>query len=68
MLEWSRAELASNARVAERTIIDFERGARRTYSQTLGALRAAMEDAGIEFIEENGAGVGVRIRGNGRPR
>jgi hypothetical protein len=29
---------------------------------TITALRKALEDAGIEFIEENGGGPGVRLR------
>jgi hypothetical protein len=28
----------------------------------LGALRAAFEDEGIEFIEKSGRGVGVKFR------
>ena len=27
-----------------------------------GALRAALESAGVEFIDENGGGPGVRLR------
>jgi hypothetical protein len=33
--------------------------------RTLAAIRAALEAAGVEFIEENGGGPGVRLR---RPR
>jgi len=28
-------------------------------------LRQALEDAGLEFLEENGAGLGVRFRKSG---
>jgi len=31
-------------------------------SSTLSALRRALEDAGIEFISENGGGPGVRLK------
>ena len=33
---------------------------------TLGALRAALEAAGVEFIAENGGGAGVRLRKGGK--
>jgi hypothetical protein len=35
---------------------------------TLTALRTALEAAGVEFIEENGGGPGVRLRGWRRRR
>ena len=62
MLGWSRRELAESAKVAERTLIDFERGARCPYDRTLADIRSALEDAGILFIDENGGGAGVRLR------
>jgi transcriptional regulator with XRE-family HTH domain len=61
MLGWSRRRLAEAADVAERTLIDFERGARRPYERTLRDIRAALEYAGIEFIDDNGSGPGVRL-------
>ncbi len=66
MLEWSRQRLAKAANVAERTLIDFERGARRPYDRTLADIRRALEDAGIIFIDEDDEGPGVRIRKTGR--
>jgi hypothetical protein len=42
--------------------LDFERGARTPHRNNLDAMRRAMEAAGIEFIEENGGGAGVRFR------
>ncbi len=62
LLGWSRKKLAVNAAVSERTVIDFERGARKTYEMTVRAIRIAIEDGGIEFIDGNGGGVGVRFR------
>ena len=62
LLGWSRRELAINASVSERTVIDFERGARKTYEMTISAIRTAIEEAGVEFIDSNGGGVGVRFR------
>lgn len=62
MLGWSRQDLAEAAKVAERTIVDFERGARAPYERTLIDVKHALENAGMEFIDENGGGVGVRFR------
>lgn len=62
MLSWSQDELEAAAKVAKKTIADFEREARQPYPRTLEALRAALEAAGVEFIAENGGGPGVRLR------
>jgi hypothetical protein len=32
------------------------------------AVRRALEAAGVEFIDENGGGPGVRLRSRGTPR
>ena len=61
MLSWSRQQLAQAADVAERTLMDFERGTRRPYNRTLADIKRALESAGIEFIDENGGGPGVRL-------
>jgi hypothetical protein len=39
----------------------FECGALSLYPGTLADIREALEDAGIEFIPENGGGFGVRF-------
>lgn len=62
MLDLSRADLASAASLAERTIVDFERGARTPHANNLRALRVALEQAGVIFIDENGEGPGVRLK------
>ena len=61
MLGWSRQELARVAKVAVGTIVDFERKARRPYDRTLLDIRRAFENAGIEFIESNNGGPGLRL-------
>jgi hypothetical protein len=48
--------------VARQTVVDFERGARTPHPNNLSAIRAALEAAGVEFIDENGGGAGVRLR------
>lgn len=62
MLGLSQSDLAERAKVARQTVVDFERGARTPYPNNLAAIRAALEAAGVEFIEENGGGAGVRLR------
>ena len=54
-------ELAAMARVAPATISRLERG-EPLYPRTLEAIRAALEATGVEFIPENGGGVGVRLK------
>lgn len=62
MLGLNRKDLADRAKVAERTIVDFERGARQTYARTLEDIERALENEGIEFIEEDDSnGAGVRL-------
>jgi transcriptional regulator with XRE-family HTH domain len=63
MLNISQTDLAAAANVSRQTVVDFERGVRTPYPNNLSAIRAALEAAGVEFIEENGGGPGVRLRG-----
>jgi predicted transcriptional regulator len=61
---WSQEELASAANVSLPTIKRLEAaegwlGGRQTTAQK---ILAALEKAGIEFIDENGGGPGVRLR------
>jgi transcriptional regulator with XRE-family HTH domain len=58
----SQGALAKAAGVARATIADFERGARNPINSTRVAIQRALEAAGVEFIGENGGGVGVRLR------
>jgi hypothetical protein len=48
--------------VPERTLADFELGNTEPRGSTSNAIRTALEAAGVEIIEENGGGVGVRLR------
>lgn len=60
MLGWSQQQLATESGINKRTIMDFESGARTPLLGTLRAIRAALETAGIEIIQRNGGGPGVR--------
>jgi hypothetical protein len=62
LLRWSQSDLSEASKTATKTIADFERGAREPYPRTIADVRSALEKAGIEFIDENGGGAGVRLR------
>jgi len=64
LLGWSQADLAQRSGVSEPTIArleaaDGELGGREG---TIEKIRNAIEIAGIEFIQDNGGGPGVRLR------
>jgi transcriptional regulator with XRE-family HTH domain len=54
-------ELAAAAKVSTDTVARFERG-EDLKERTIEALQHTFEAAGIEFIDENGGGPGVRLR------
>ena len=64
MLRIEQTDLASLAGVSLETIKRIERkpGRISALAATLDAIRAALEAAGVIFVEENGEGPGVRLR------
>jgi transcriptional regulator with XRE-family HTH domain len=63
LLGWSQAELASKAGLSVPTIKRLEGGfGPHVSDEARSRLRKAIETAGIEFIEENDSGAGVRFR------
>ena len=60
-IEMGVRELAEAAKVSTNTVTRFERG-EELRERTVDAIRAALERAGVEFIEENGGGPGVRLK------
>jgi len=61
LLNWSQADLVEKSGVAQKTITDFERGLTRPQRRTFEAMIAALEAAGIEFINR-----GVRMRASAK--
>jgi hypothetical protein len=55
-------QLASLASVGLSTVVDFERRRRIVSEQAIRKMQEALENAGIQFISENGDGPGVRPR------
>jgi len=62
LLDWSQTQLATSSNLSESTVRDFEKGRRVPSVNNLAAVRAAMEAAGVVFIDGNGNGPGVRLR------
>ena len=60
LLGWTLDDLAERAEVAPRSIVTFENGRRNPHRGTLKSIRAALESAGIRFLE-NGEGPGIRL-------
>jgi transcriptional regulator with XRE-family HTH domain len=64
---WGVRELAEKAGVTANTVTRIENGADAKQS-TLDRLKSALEAAGVEFIDENGGGPGVRLKRAKRER
>ncbi|MDI4666442.1 helix-turn-helix domain-containing protein [Xanthobacter autotrophicus] len=58
---WGVRELAKAAGVSVDTVSRLEKG-ETLLPRTVEAIQIALETAGVEFIEENGGGPGVRLR------
>ena len=64
LLRWEQRDLATASLVSLPTIkrLESKPGMMSAHLSTVAALRKALEVAGIEFIDENGGGPGVRLR------
>jgi ribosome-binding protein aMBF1 (putative translation factor) len=70
LLRWSAADLARETALGVNTIRRAEvaeEGTSLTAANEL-AVRRALEAAGVELIEENGGGPGVRLKKRTRPK
>ena len=61
LINWSTQQLASQAEVGVNTVNRFE-GGQDARMSSVDKIRAALETAGIAFIQRNGGGSGVRLR------
>ncbi|MGY6249813.1 helix-turn-helix domain-containing protein [Bosea thiooxidans] len=61
-LDLSQDELAAVSGVAKRTIARIELGSAVSYDRTIRDLQTTLEQKGIEFLFENGRGVGIRAK------
>ena len=63
LLGWSQSELAARAGLSLPTVKRLEAGfGPRVSDEARERLQRAIETAGIDFIHENGGGLGVRFR------
>jgi transcriptional regulator with XRE-family HTH domain len=70
LLAWSQGELAIAAGVSIPTVkrLEAQDGPLGGRSETGTKIRLALEAAGVEFIDENGGGPGVRLRKSQRQK
>ena len=70
LLRWSALDLARASKVGVATIrrVEVVDGEIPVTLANEAALRLALESAGVEFIDENGGGRGVRLRKSGKEK
>jgi hypothetical protein len=70
LLRWRAEDLARGSAVGVATIRRAELAEEETSMTAANdlAVRRALEAGGVEFIDENGGGAGVRLRRRARPK
>ena len=68
LLEITQTQLAASADLGLSTVVDFEKERRQVSPESVDAIRRALVRVGIEFIDENGGGPGVRLHKRQRPK
>jgi transcriptional regulator with XRE-family HTH domain len=61
-LNWTVRDLAGATRLHRNTITNIETGRYAGDVETLTVIASVLKRAGVEFIDENGGGLGVRLR------
>jgi transcriptional regulator with XRE-family HTH domain len=61
-LNWTVRDLAEATGLHRNTISNLEVGRYAGDPETLALIRSVLIRAGVEFIDENGGGAGVRLR------
>lgn len=61
-LNWTVRDLADATKLHRNTVTNIETGRYAGDAATLNAIETALTNAGVEFIDENGGGPGVRFR------
>ena len=64
LVGWSQSQLAESSGVALSTIKQMEsaREPMRSSAEKAFRVQRGLQDAGVDFIDENGGGAGVRLR------
>jgi transcriptional regulator with XRE-family HTH domain len=61
-LNWTVRDLAEATGLHRNTITNIEVGRYSGDRETLSTIESVLKRAGVEFIDENGGGPGVRLR------
>jgi transcriptional regulator with XRE-family HTH domain len=61
LIDLSQTKLAEAAGISLSTVRDFETGKRTPTANNLAAIKRALEEQGVIFIDTNGEGSGVRL-------
>lgn len=62
LLGLKQSDLAKSAKVALKTLADFERGATVPHDRTVRDIQKTLEEMGIEFMFDEKEGIGMRLR------
>ncbi|WP_341872280.1 XRE family transcriptional regulator [Devosia riboflavina] len=64
MIDWKQPELANAAGLGLSTIVDFEKERRTVSADAIAAIFAALEAAGVQFLEpgDTAGGAGVALK------
>jgi transcriptional regulator with XRE-family HTH domain len=68
LLGMTQPQLAKESGLGLSTIVDFEKMRRQISDEAVEAIQIALRRNGVELIEENGGGAGVRLRQRSRLR
>lgn len=68
LLAWTQYDLADRAGIGIVTVHQLEAGVSQPRRATMEVVKRAFEEAGVDFIGENGGGAGVRLRNPDRKR
>ena len=61
LVNWTQEQIAQETKVGLSTLCNSDAGKSMPVVNNLGAMQAALEDAGVQFIPENGGGAGLRL-------
>lgn len=62
LVDWTQEELAIEAGVCRSTVREFENGNHDLQRAKADAIVEALQNAGVEFLSNEGAGPGVRLK------
>ncbi len=61
-LGWSQSDLSAASDAGLSTVRGFENGGRHPTKNNLKAIRIALQEAGVTFLDYDGHGRGIRVK------